>query len=214
MYRGSRKLERLAVSKRVNLQTLSGHTVDLDLLPEFCTVLDVGCRGFDFTECILSHRPLARIVALDPDPTIKLSSSQVEFFCVALVGDERPLARYASYSTGKGNMLTDLEAYYDAEMLTVNCISIRRLMKHCRVEHWDLVKLDCEGSEFEVLENWPGPIASQISVEFHDGADPTNRTDEYFGKLFAKLPDYRIVQHEKLKQGEWIGHWDSLLVAA
>ncbi len=83
-------------------------------------------------------------------------------------------------------------------------------MKVLDVTYWDLVKLDCEGSEFEILENWPGRIATQISVEFHDGADAA-RDDAYFETLFAKLPDYEIVQHEKFKQGAWIGHWDSLL---
>ena len=94
----------------------------------------------------------------------------------------------------------------------MQCIDIQTLMRYCKVNRWDLVKLDCEGSEFAILENWPGAIARQISVEFHDGADPANRTDRYFELLAAKLPDYDWVKHEKFKQGAWWGHWDSLIV--
>lgn len=201
----------------MNLVQLSGHTVDLDLLPEYCNVLDVGCRGFDFTQDILKHRPNACIVAMDPDPEIvfrNLGTAAVDYLNLALVGDkEQRRSRYASYSTGEGNMLTTLDKYYDATMLTVPCVDIEFVMTLTHTKHWDLVKLDCEGSEFDILERWPGPIATQISVEFHDGADPTNRNADYFLKLHEKLsPNYRYVQHPYFKQGAWFGHWDSVLV--
>jgi methyltransferase family protein len=87
-------------------------------------------------------------------------------------------------------------------------------MRDYRVDHWDLIKLDCEGSEFGILENWPGPVARQISVEFHDWTGPwaERAAGDYYERLFAgPLKDYEVVQHELSKQGEGIGHWDSLL---
>ena len=204
----------------MNLRNLSGHTVDVDRLPERPRVLDVGARGFDFSNDILNLRPKARIWALDPDPEIQRPdglSARIEFLNVALVHDERKESSYASYSTGEGNMLTNAPSYYDAKMLRVPCINIGELMVKLHVDHWDLVKLDCEGSEFDILANWPGPIANQISVEFHDG-HPEERGEHrhlrqlYYGSLWRHLIKYTVVQHPLFKQGAWYGHWDSLLV--
>jgi hypothetical protein len=201
----------------MNLRTLSGHTIDVDRLPERPVVLDVGCRGFDFCADILNLRPHARVIALDPDPDIADPGSPICFIRFALVHDDRRSSGYASYSTGEGNMLTEAESYYDAKMLRVPCMNIKYLMDLCNVARWDLVKLDCEGSEFEILANWPGAIADQISVEFHDGHPELHGShrfprDVYFSDLWNhRLKHYQVVQHELFKQGAWYGHWDTLL---
>ena len=203
----------------MNLVTLASHTIDLDLLPERPTVLDVGCRDFDFTREILKLRPGARIIAMDPAPDVRLDGQlddlvgEVAFINMALVGDDRAGAGFAHFSTGHGDFITDLAEYYDAEMIRVPCVNITRLMKARGIEHWDLVKLDAESSEFEILQNWPGPIATQLSVEFHDWDRPRIRDGGYYRLLFAQgLKDYRVVQHELSVQGTGCGNWDSVFV--
>jgi FkbM family methyltransferase len=203
----------------MNRKALAGHTIDLDLLSEFPAILDVGCRGFDFSSGIVFWRPQSLIVALEPDPAVKPIGWELHerftFLRYALVGDEREKARYARYSTGEGNFLTDLPEYYGAEFIEVPCMNIAWLMRILHIAHFDVVKLDCEGSEFGILENWPGPIASQISVEFHDsGYTPGYGPDYDYGPMFRRLKGfgYKIVQHELSKQGDGTGHWDSLLV--
>lgn len=209
----------------MNLTTICGHTFDESLLPERAVILDVGSRNFDFTRGILALRPKARVIALDPDPAIHpMQHPNVTFLRYALVGDGRTRSNYASYSTGEGNMLLDGDSYYDAKILRVDCMDIGYLMNCCNVYRFDLIKLDCEGSEFGILENWPPLITirdkmasdshdvhSQLSIEFHDGTpNGPNRDEAYYQKLFAKL-GYRVIQHEVSKQGDWIGHWDTLL---
>jgi hypothetical protein len=206
----------------VNLKLLADHTVDLDLLPECPLVLDVGCRWFDFTRAVLKDRPGASVVACDPDPNIDEPPAEVMFMAVAIVGKARASSLYASFSNGEGNFLFDrLDPgecltipfcgwpVIDAKVNTVRCLTIQEL----RETYWDAVKLDCEGSEFEILENWPGPIAGQISVEFHDFTGPRSEgRDAYYERLWKLLPWYRVVQHDLSKKGEGIGHWDTLLV--
>lgn len=202
----------------MTLHTVAQHTFDLDRLPARCTVLDVGCRGFDFTSGIRQLRPAALIYALDPDPAIRQPEyPECAFLHVALVGDPlKRRSRYASFSTGDGNFLTDLFEYYDAQMLEVNCVHITELAHFLPPAHkqWDLVKLDCEGSEFQILERWPGPIADQISVEFHDYNQKLKYNESYYSSLFGNLSrfGYKVVQHELSVQGTGCGHWDSLLV--
>lgn len=199
----------------MNLQALASHTVDLDLLPDCPRVLDVGCRDFGFTRAIVSVRPKAEIIAMDPDRKIvapNLGGSMV-FVCAGLVGDDRTKAQYCSFSTGEANHLVDDYVEPGAETYSVPCYRLGGWLD------FDLVKLDCEGSEFGILENWPGPVAQQISVEFHDGLYPDRCKPktwaEYFADLFdGPLRDYRVVQHRRTAVGPaptW-GYWDSLLV--
>ncbi len=199
----------------MNLIALASHSVDLDAIPERPVVLDVGCRGFDFTREILRHRPGARVVAMDPDPAMPAEPPPgVTFLRVALVGDGRKASTYADYSTGEGNFLCDRVPHY-ARAHTVPCINIRALMAQLGIDYWDVVKLDCEESEFGILENWPGPIAGVLSVEFHDWTGPckAKATEDYYRRLFAgPLRDYDVLSHELSTVGPgpaW-GHWDSV----
>ncbi len=199
----------------MNLISLASHTVDLEAIPDKPVVLDVGCRGFDFSREILQHRPGARIFAMDPDPAMPADAPEgVVFLRVALVGDGRQVSTYADYSTGEGNFLCDKVPPY-ARAHTVQCTSILALMGRFGIAYWDVIKLDCEESEFQILENWPGPIAGQLSVEFHDwtGTWKQKCTPEYYRRLFAgPLKDYEVLSHELSTVGPgpaW-GHWDSV----
>lgn len=194
---------------------LSGHSVEESLLPDAPIVLDVGARGFDFTTAVLNIRPHASIIAMEPDPSVgDPNISNVKFLQVALVHDDRSDSGYASWSTGEGNILTERPPTYANSFCRVPCINITRLMRDVGIRHFDLVKLDCEGSEFGILRNWPGPIATQISVEFHDWVDRIAYSDEFFRELFLALPWYDVVSHPcfAIDGQHAVGHWDSLLV--
>lgn len=198
----------------MNLVSLASHTVDLDLLPDAPIVLDVGCRDFDFTNAVRNIRRCARLVSLDASPDVAvIGTSRVVFLQMALVGKERHMALLAMHSSGEGNFICDDPPWF-AEAAAVKCITLAQLMEKCKIKFWDLVKLDCEGSEFGILENWPGPVARQISIEFHDWTGPWEGyvAGDYYERLFAgPLKDYEVVQHELSRQGEGIGHWDTLL---
>jgi FkbM family methyltransferase len=199
----------------MKLKTLASHTVNLDRLPDPPVVLDVGCRWFDFTHAVLAERPKASIYALDPARDVVMETTlgnNVHFLRRALVGAGQPTEqRFAHYSTGEGDFLTTLPKFHDAEFYQVETVNISQLMTQFHIEHFDLVKLDCESSEFGILETWPGPIATQISVEFHDWDKPRYRATNYFDELWRKLPWYKVVQHELSRQGDGVGHWDTLL---
>lgn len=197
---------------------ICGHTFDDTLMPERPVVLDVGARDFGFTNGIIERWPSARVVAVEPDPDVKapewMDGVRWRFINAALVGDGRTESGYAQYSTGEGNFLTEAKSYYDARMLRVLCTNIRDLMNAVGFHHWDLVKLDCEGSEFQILQRWPGPIATQITCEFHDYHDAAKYNADFYAALFARLPWYEVRQHKSfsLSPGQPPGHWDSLLV--
>jgi FkbM family methyltransferase len=205
------------------MRMVGGHTIDVDLLPEEPTVLDVGCRYFDFSDAILTLRPRARIISLDPAPDLELLDTQaakrVRLINKALVARDCSSAWLTWEGDGAKiyfDQVTEIASdfVYPFEMpgpTKVQTISFDKILEDC--PYFDCIKLDCEGSEFALLENWPGKVATQISIEFHDtwfGSHP----DEYFEKLFnGPLHDYRVVAHPLCPAGQW-GYWhsDTLLI--
>lgn len=188
----------------MNLITRAQHTFDLDRLPEKPTIVDVGCRGFDFTRELLALRPNAHVIAFDPDVMIHtpIELRSVAFFNCAVVGSNTETWYYHSFSTGEANYVDHVEVG-GRPVVGVELASIG----DC-----DLLKLDCEGSEFEIFAHWPGNVAKQISVEFHDWDKPQIRDGDYYEKLFSTtLKDYEVLQHELSRQGEGTGHWDTVL---
>ena len=195
----------------MNLIQLCGHTIDESRLPDRPGVLDVGSRSYGFTDALLAIRPAARVLCVEPDRTVP-GHKRAVLVRGAIVGDDRLEDEYYSYSTGEGNCLkgdTKLSVYDDWTVSKVQCFRLTQLGR----THWDLIKLDCEGSEFGILENWPVSVtADQITVEFHDYQNRKERSDVYFAALFEKLSKFEVIQHRLFAQGEAVGHWDSLLV--
>ena len=195
------------------VEKLAGHSVDVSLLPDRPLVLDIGCRDFGFCNEILVRRPDAKILAFDPDPEIEPPADErIRFISKAVTHFPNPTMRLhghgeASYVSQFGDNAAVVPNVQLDHLLFAPYLNARN--------RYDLIKLDCEGSEFGILQNWPGPIAEQISVEFHDFADRDRWNDEYFERLFSgPLKDYRVVQHELQSIGPFntLGHWDSLLV--
>lgn len=199
-----------------DIRKLAEHSIDVDLLPDAPRILDVGCRDFGFDRMILELRPMAKIIAIDPDPVMEVPSDiildgRIMFLRIALTASKDQRVWYQERG-GEANAI--VTGRLDAKTMQVPNLTMQQMLN----EFWpyyDVVKLDCEGSEFEILEQWPGKIAGQISVEFHDYTNWMKWDDRYFQKLFAgPLRDYQIVQHERfgIGPGNDQGHWDSLLV--
>lgn len=149
------------------------HTFCPELLEPEGWVLDAGCRGFDFSTAMLAYG--CKVVALDPAPDVEIAvpaSAQKFFFKRAALSNKDGVCIFipikdvmASYATPFMRL-----AEVKPEKVPSNrcqCFMVQTLMREYFIPIWDCVKLDIEGSEYSVLASWPGPIAKQISVEFH-----------------------------------------------
>ena len=125
-----------------------------------------------------------------------------------------PHSRY-----GKLRMTDDLEARHvvtdggkpgDPDVL---CLSIDEVMAATSVDQWDLVKLNIEGAECAVLQSWPGPIAKQIVVSWHEHT-PQKVGGQAIANAMQHLSQwYRVVRHEwdeRFCAG--YNFWDSVMV--
>lgn len=194
------------------IEKIDTHSIDLSKITPGGWVLDVGCRGFSFAR-ILAEKGL-KVVALDPDSTITDPNiTNVFFEQVALVSKPTNNATYATWSTGEGNHICiDRPVPSYATPYQVQCKTINELMQKYNISQFDIVKLDCEGMEFEILPIWPGPISKQISVEFHDFTGANTQGSSFYDNFLNHISQwYDIKIHEIQDHPCGIkGYWDSL----
>lgn len=191
------------------MERIADHTFQPELLRGL-PVLDAGCRYFKFSEYFA--RRGHRVIALDAARDVVCNSAGVEYFNLALDASSgsRP------FSTWYGPESNTLTIQPDARTVQVSTRSVSDLMTELAIKHWDVVKLDIEGGEYEILLNWPGPVATQITVEFHEHRNFNLRGKDYYSELLTYLGKwYRPLQHEAVpcapsKIG--LNYWDSLFV--
>jgi FkbM family methyltransferase len=181
------------------LERIDGHSFRLDLLSAKGWVLDIGCRGFNLPR-ILAQCGL-KVIAVDPDPKIKNPNiPNVIFERTAIITGENLLALYAVWASRSANHVVRNSIPKGAAIFSVPTTNIQSLMQKWNIKQFDLVKMDCEGAEYEILADWPGPISKQISVEFHDftGANPVTPPEDYYPPMLKRLSRwYKIEQHRK-----------------
>lgn len=188
----------------MRLETVATHTFDADLLPDHALVLDAGCRYFDFAIGMRSSG--CRVLAIDADRDLWNGSLLAGWKALVGIG-KPPTGRFISAGVGSRVVFDSMDG---DRVSTVTIADVVR--EH---GHLDLVKLDIEGSEYDVLLTWPGPVATQISVEFHEhlgvgvavhGADAYDRIIAHLGQW------YRLMQHEATPFDGGVNYYDSLWV--
>lgn len=187
----------------MNIQVIAEHSVALDLLSGGICI-DVGCRGFQFSEAM---RDLGlKVVAFDiedmePPKDVHFVKSAVmtEYRTVRYVNTNDQQAKFVSIE-GIEVQAVDIKDVYRDLLSDMTCI--------------DVLKLDCEGSEYIILSD-PDFMAvpRQISVEFHMHCH-RELHDQYYDKCLENLLKYyEPVQHEMTQaHGAGWNYWDSLFI--
>lgn len=187
----------------MNLTALADHTIDVSLLGHAPTVLDVGCRGFVFGDSVRRLRPFANIIEVDIDD---LSYSG------------RPYIRAAiHHSTGTVGVSNheDLQSRHVIPGTSVQAYTLAEFTHSSGVNCWDIIKLDCEGSEYDILSSITYPIANQITVEFHQHTPQGRRDYDQISNLISRLSKWYIVAQHELTECYSLGlnYWDTLLIS-
>lgn len=136
-------------------------------------VLDAGARGFGFAKTFADSG--IKVISLDPDKSIADPKiKNVHFYNEALYS-ECGNKMYGSWSTGEGNMVFDHHQYKGDNYGYMNksevmCRTIDYYMRKHKIEMFELIKLDIEGSEFPVITDYierKQVLTKQFSIEWH-----------------------------------------------
>lgn len=181
----------------MRIETIAEHSVAIDLLPEKAKILDLGCRGFIFTDEM--RRRGHTVLAVDCD-----KFERDDYFQIAI---SNKIGRVGIKRTSDPQATTIMEG------LEVMCMDLKMLMLTAQVEFFDLIKMDIEGSEREVIMSMDKPYAKQLSIEFHlhTGVYDQGGIMDMCAKLMTL--GYKIVSHEMSAQhGLSPNYWSSLFI--
>lgn len=184
------------------ITVIAEHSVCLSLLQEKSTILDLGARGFAFTQAMrnLGHH----VVPIDID---RLHDGQAYYQCaisdfdgkVAVIKSSDPQA-------------TRIDPNHEG---TIPCYTLATISSNFlnKGQIWDLIKIDIEGAEYQVIMNMDKPYARQLSVEFHLHTGIYTQVE--MRRMENHLHDlgYKAVSHEYTPQhGAGHNYWDSLFI--
>lgn len=193
------------------IEIIDNHSVRTDLLGKR-PVLDAGARGFRFSKWFAEHGH--ETWAIDPSPDMIGDVSVAHYDRAALVAPSWP------NSVGL-HLGPDPEAWYVVPGMWRQpgvMVKTLNLRDHWQGVSgmgcgWDVVKLNIEGAEYDILAEWPGPIARQITVSFHEHTD-RRRGDAAITDIVLHLRKWyyeeRHVKDERYCCGP--NFWDSLFV--
>lgn len=180
----------------MKIETVAEHSYCPDLLPENANILDLGCRGFLFTNYFRGNGH--NVIAVDID-----SFERTDYKQIAIAGH---------------NGLVGIERGNDPQGTRVKpgqeipSLTLERFILIQEIE-FDLIKMDIEGSEYDVIMSLTKAPAKQLSIEFHlhTGVYGLAEVNEMVNKLESL--GYKIMQHERTKaHGCGENYWDSLFI--
>lgn len=97
------------------------------------------------------------------------------------------------------NALYDNKITVKQNYTEVDCVSLKDVFQNNKIDYCNMLKLDCEGAEFEILYNLPKEYFKKIEkirIEYHDHKIDNNCN----GKKLAKFLINEGFKTEKLKE--------------
>jgi FkbM family methyltransferase len=152
---------------------------DLTLPHNYPVVIDVGGFIGDFSLYAVKRLNARRVIVCEPSPrnwALLLKN-------IANNGYEDRIEPVNKAVTDGGNAMMNIDApdesqcmvsaYFPSEqpLSTVSGISLGQLLRDHAVESVDLLKIDCEGGEYAILESTSADVLSRIRnivFEYHD----------------------------------------------
>lgn len=152
-------------------------------------IVDIGGGIGDFTLFAAAGHPHARILSFEPFPesyqllreNVALNHAEnVEIFSQAIASQEGSLDFLTTPGDPLSNQTTAASAVSNSHPLTVSAVSLASVLHGPDLTHIDLLKLDCEGAEYDILMNSPAAVLEKIDrivMEYHDNIKPFSHQD-------------------------------------
>lgn len=191
------------------------HTYETSFMKTGGWVLDLGCNDFILARYFINLG--FKVIGLDPIKNINIPTDlrnnknfiYLQKACVG-VKDSETKTYYEYNAWGANSIYNKPELLHRPEnsghadnplkdFYEVGLVTITELMQTYGIDQFEYIKIDTEGAEYSILENFPKNCTKQFSVEFHDFLDltPIKDVEQYHKELNNKLTDYVITYEEK-----------------
>jgi FkbM family methyltransferase len=188
----------LAAAVEPDLKQIRGHTFRGNLSPA-PLLLDLGANVGGFAAEFLDEYPAARVVLVEADPYLvgMLQQRFVDHSGVRLFGGlvgpscQAEVSFHLSRIPEGNSVLREFSETWspgESREIRVEMTSLPRLLELSEIDRVDLLKVDIEGSEWDILESFSPELyalVDQLTVEFHDFLDPAlrGRTEACIARL-------------------------------
>ncbi len=179
------------------ISTVAEHSVDFDLLQQGANVLDIGCRNFIFCDAMRALGHHVWPVDIDELPEGKA------YYQIAITDHD-----------GRVGILRteDKQATRITKGDAIPCYTLDTFSQACDVKMWDLIKMDIEGSEYEVIMSQRKAPTKQWSIEFHCHCGTTQKMMLEMENKLRNL-GYEFAQHQMTQEhGAGWNFWNSLFI--
>jgi FkbM family methyltransferase len=158
-------------------------------------IVDIGAN-VGVTALVLAQIPGARVTCYEPDPeNCALLRDNIErnglrnvsVRQAAVAGSDGKL-QFQPHTESTGGFLAADGAGSGAQTLTVDAVTLERVLEESATGEIDLLKCDCEGGEYEILEGFTPELAARIrnlTIEVHDL--DRNRNIEWISQKLSGL---------------------------
>jgi FkbM family methyltransferase len=171
-------------------KTIKEHTFREDLLNDEIVVVDLGaCKG-EFIDEINFMYKVKKAVLVEANPTnfgkLRKKDNYV-LYNKAISGKSKDIISFYEDTHSPYNGSSHFN-YFNGVEHKIETITLNDLILENDIDYIDLLKVDIEGSEYEVMLNLSDECYSkirQITIEFHDFVDAglRNKTQEVIDKL-------------------------------
>jgi FkbM family methyltransferase len=174
-------------------------------------VLDAGSRGYVFSRELAKRG--CKVLALDPAEDVPVLNERGIYTArVGLVGIGQPKRWIMEYGSDPNAYRLDRPAD-NQNSGGVATMTITECMSEYDIRHFDLVKLNIEGAEYDVLDTLPGPIATQIVFSFHEHTDKARGRAEC-DRIIDKLKQWYEIRNQvwEKRYGCRESYWDVVAI--
>lgn len=171
-------------------------------------IIDIGANIGCFT--VLASSLVGnsgRVISIEPDPetykqllfNIELNNlSNVTPLNLAITSENKPIVLHVSPNSLYTSIYTEIDKrQLTGKIITVNSLTIKSLINEVKIETIQLLKMDCEGAEYDILSSLDSRVSSQIkqiSMEVHKipGHEPEEITDILLNLGFEVKKQYPL----------------------
>lgn len=167
------------------------YTRGLELkVPDNPTIIDIGANAGFFTLFAASRFPGAKIFSYEPIAVNfkqlmqnKELNKTARIFCSPKAVYGRPGKISLSFDPGD-SFTTSATVFGKSDALDktvqIDCVTLPQIFDEHHITRCDLLKIDCEGSEYEILYKCPKKYlqrVAQMAIEVHGGEKPDHNID-------------------------------------
>jgi FkbM family methyltransferase len=183
---GCRFLVRSLMDLWIIKETCLDRDYERDLPPpgEDWTIVDIGAGLGDFCICAAWGKPNRQIAAFEPfaesfrmlRENLRLNGiGNVQAFPCAVGARSGPMLLQTASGVAVRHSTASADGPGRSPALPVDGITLEEAFHKAGFPHCDLLKVDCEGGEYDIFLQTPAAVlrkVDRIAMEYHDGCTP------------------------------------------